>query len=394
MDDITRMVYHGARTFPKSKLIPIYFLSRKVVVVGVYTFRIPLTAQSLRHLMPIRRAQKHDPSPVDSNSCGETGSPQSGQVILADHPPHSATKKERAARARNWCFTAFDVFDVKWLDDTNIRYYKYGEETCPTTNKNHLQGWLQLEKEKEMGWMKKLNPTAHFEIIRGSIDSNEEYVSKDGKVQTKGTFKKARQRTDLKKVIEEIKEGKYERLDDSYLKFGRNIETLLDLVKTKENEAKANAEFFSKFQELRPHQVRWLELMDSQDDRKILWIFDKAGNIGKSYFARFMYMKFTEDTIILTNGKDADISFAYGGQKYVIFDYCRSRQDHINYGILESLKNGLVFSSKYESRPKIFMIPKVICLANFMPDMTAMSRDRWHVLTYDGERLAQESVGM
>ena len=47
---------------------------------------------------------------------------------------------------------------------------------------------------------------------------------------------------------------------------------------------------------------------------------------------------------------------------------------------IESIKNGLVFSGKYEGAQLIFNRPHVICFSNSLPDTTMMSADRWKIV--------------
>ena len=79
--------------------------------------------------------------------------------------------------------------------------------------------------------------------------------------------------------------------------------------------------------------------------------------------------------------KRTDIKYAYTGQKVVIFDLTRSQEDHFNYEVMESLKNGIFFSSKYESKMKIYPSPHVIVFSNWAPQLNKMSPDRWDLQT-------------
>lgn len=100
-------------------------------------------------------------------------------------------------------------------------------------------------------------------------------------------------------------------------------------------------------------------------------------HIGKTWLAR--YLVATEAAAYFQSGKKADIAKAYNSEPLVVFDYTRSSEEYISYTVLESLKNGLLFSAKYESVTKKFRPAKIICFANFEPKWDAMSADRWDV---------------
>ena len=54
----------------------------------------------------------------------------------------------------------------------------------------------------------------------------------------------------------------------------------------------------------------------------------------------------------------ADVKYAYQGQHIVLWDLSisRSQQEHINYEVIESIKNGVYLSTKYESAMRVFPI--------------------------------------
>jgi len=47
---------------------------------------------------------------------------------------------------------------------------------------------------------------------------------------------------------------------------------------------------------------------------------------------------------------------------------------------MEELKDGVLFSGKYESKTKIYDIPHVIVFANFLPKENALSKDRLKII--------------
>ncbi|CAI9729859.1 Hypothetical predicted protein [Octopus vulgaris] len=120
------------------------------------------------------------------------------------------------------------------------------------------------------------------------------------------------------------------------------------------------------------------ELVNEPDQRKIIWYADPVGNSGKTYLSRYLQ---TLDGIRFENGRSLDLKFMYNGQRIVIFDLTRSQEQHINYEVMESIKNGLICSCKYVSVTKSFEIPHVVVFANYEPDQTKMSADRWDIRT-------------
>ena len=66
----------------------------------------------------------------------------------------------------------------------------------------------------------------------------------------------------------------------------------------------------------------------------------------------------------------------------VLFDCPRSKQgEYIQYDFLEEVKNGYVFSGKYEPRIKRFKVPHVVVAMNEYPDMEKLSADRYNIIT-------------
>lgn len=132
--------------------------------------------------------------------------------------------------------------------------------------------------------------------------------------------------------------------------------------------------------ELRPWQLKLeQQLLSEPKDREIFWIWDEKGNSGKTAFAKYLIIK--HKACYFNNGKTSDIAFALPkNPKIVVFNFARSNKGRINYMVIEQLKDGICFSSKYESKTKIFNIPHVVCFANFHPEVEALSIDRWNIL--------------
>lgn len=135
---------------------------------------------------------------------------------------------------------------------------------------------------------------------------------------------------------------------------------------------------------LKAWQRAALHLLDGQDDRQVLWIYDAEGNSGKSFLATYLLR--TGRAFVVEGGSTRDLAFAYSDQSQVVFDFCRSQKEFVNYHIIEAFKNGRLFSSKYESSLRIFDSAKVVCFANFMPEWAKLSLDRWMCLSLSNDK--------
>ena len=128
---------------------------------------------------------------------------------------------------------------------------------------------------------------------------------------------------------------------------------------------------------LRQWQQECVDNLKSQDDRQILWVYDPKGNAGKTKLCK--ELKLHHDTAVFCNAGKKDLAFAFNDQKQIAFNLTRTTEGRVNYEAMESLKDGLIFSGKYESTTKVFTPPKMVVFSNTLPDYESMSNDRWNV---------------
>ena len=146
---------------------------------------------------------------------------------------------------------------------------------------------------------------------------------------------------------------------------------------------------------LRQWQSDLLEIVNEPPSpRKIHWIWSQAGNLGKSWMVRNLVC--TMGATVLTGGKKIDMAYIYAQNptSIVVFDLPRTaeistdesdRKHNLDgiYSLAEELKNGILVSGKYESKTVVFKVPHVIFFANFEPDKTKWSSDRYFVKNID-----------
>lgn len=121
------------------------------------------------------------------------------------------------------------------------------------------------------------------------------------------------------------------------------------------------------------------------DRRSVYWIHDPKGGCGKTVLARYMmanklaYMVkqcggSTNFATIMTSALESGWN-----QNCFILDLPRSAEDHKFYGCLEEVCDGVITTTKYKGSTLVFNQPHIFVFANFLPDRSKMSADRWRI---------------
>lgn len=140
----------------------------------------------------------------------------------------------------------------------------------------------------------------------------------------------------------------------------------------------------SRIEELRPWQKQLSETLATEaDDRKIQWWYDEEGATGKTAFTKWWFLKHAEQTIVLS-GKTGDCKYAVASMerkpRWIFYTLTRSQEGFVSYQALEELKDGIFFNTKYESKMVVMEPPHVVVFANFPPDQSKLSADRWQIV--------------
>lgn len=298
--------------------------------------------------------------------------------------------------AKRWCFTLNNPTDDELFlhsvhgesvtaepDDSEFSYFIFGQETGENGTP-HLQGFFILRSKRRLNQIKALPgfARAHLEVARGSPKQAADYCKKDGNFSEFGvlpagagnasSFEALREwvktqdpaptLTDVWEVFPALA-GRYPRaVSDCITRFGKRPE-LVDGA-------------------LRPWQLGLNETVNGPaDDRKIIFVVDEEGNIGKSWLTRYWLTK-RDGTQFMSVGKRDDLAFAVDEQSDLfVFDIPRGNMEFVQYGIFEQLKNRVVFSTKYQSKTKILAnTPHVVVFCNEQPDMTKLTQDRYEII--------------
>jgi hypothetical protein len=148
---------------------------------------------------------------------------------------------------------------------------------------------------------------------------------------------------------------------------------------------------------LRSWQETVLSKLECQNERQILWSWDTKGGCGKTWLCR--YLASVKDYVYLESGPRKDLAYALSvaveGSTVagICVDLTRSfgnldadlvtRLSPI-LSLAEAVKNGVVYSGKYNSKTIYFHNAKVLIVANFAPSVEdrqkLLSLDRWDVM--------------
>lgn len=244
-----------------------------------------------------------------------------------------------------WFFT-FNNYNEKDIEsviqkcEILCEWYVFQEETGEEGTK-HLQGTIKLKtKGRPVGLFN--IPQIHWEktkSIKNSIEYCSKKVSKSGLLYTNIILPKPL------KLLDE----------DNLYNWQKNI---INLIKTE------------------------------PDDRTIHWYWDSNGCTGKTALAKLLCHKYNA---LCISGKASDckhgiVEYFKKNNMYpiiVILNVPRSNIDYVSYEAIESIKDGLFFSGKYESGQVIMNSPHLIIFANNKPDTRKLSQDRWHIVEID-----------
>lgn len=314
-------------------------------------------------------------------------------------PTGPPTEADRKAYQRRWCFTSYQPTQPLY-DESFMNYLVYGKEHCPTTGRMHWQGYVEVKKKIRMTAIVKLMPHISFKAARGSAAQNKTYCHKGGvELFEQGEPITPGQRTDLTALREAIAAGNSmadllmdEALAPVLSHTMQYARAAVAAHKAVASAAALAAEYVDA--ELRPWQAHVVDIVkQTPDPRLIFWILGEKGNQGKSFLAD--YLSVHHNAITFEAGKCADIAFAYDEQPVVIFDLPRSSIQHVGhvYSLVESFKNGRIFSPKYESSVKRFAKPHVIVFSNFPPSPAGgISENRYCLITLLDHGLWTEKI--
>jgi hypothetical protein len=270
------------------------------------------------------------------------------------------------------------------------RYIIWGKEVGEKGTP-HLQIYVQYDRPVELAKVTAFWDECHVEVAKGNAKVNYEYCSKDKEFEELGEIKglRAGKRNDWVEILRMVKSGcPFNEIAEEFPGHAaRNEKGIKRLKYMIEPEDKMDWYVPRGWQ----REVMKIVTNKEVDRRTINWIYDTKGGSGKTSTAKWLAANM--GAMLVGNEKSADVAFAFNRQKIVVFDLVRASQEHINYEIIEKIKNGCVFSGKYESELKLAENPHVVVFSNDMPDIMKMSHDRWNILEIVDDSLIKIVLG-
>jgi len=252
------------------------------------------------------------------------------------------------SRSRSWCYTWNNYREaeysamVVYLTQQKAKYIcgkEIGENGTP-----HIQGWCEFPNQKRFDTLKLAFPKVHWEKAKGGKEANYKYCSKEGNFHTNIKMKEPI------KIISKLK----------------------------------------------PWQKEIEELIKSDpDDRTIHWYWDREGGKGKTALVKYLLVTYDYVTYSCAS-KSADIlSIADEDKSVYLLNFARVQENFCPYTAMEQLKDGLISDSKLKKKSNNIVMnsPHVICFANWPPDMTKLSSDRWCVMEINERGFAKKHKG-
>ncbi|WP_445772342.1 hypothetical protein [Rheinheimera sp.] len=289
---------------------------------------------------------------------------------------------------------------ISKININKIKYYIYQGELAPTTKRQHLQMYVQFNQKESISTIKKIfqNKSLHAKAqTYGDAEPcitycTDRHRDEEGnpkeifKPHTEyGTPKHQGKRNDLVSVIDKMKEGQSpmeqakedDKVAQLYLQYHNGLNEMFYSIQ-QENTYNEIKEELSNIK-LREFQKEIIEIVKGQpDDRTIYWYYETTGNTGKSLLTKYLTANY--NAIMINTGKQAEILHAYKYQPVIVFDLPRTlEQNESIYTTMEVLKNGHYFSSKYDSKSVMTKVPHIIVFANYLPDTSKLSKDRWNI---------------
>lgn len=258
-------------------------------------------------------------------------------------------------KLRNCCVTwhvtgnnTYETLIEKIKSSTFITYGILGREMCPTTGREHIQGYLEFKNQERFDKLIKLWEGVHIEKRMGSQIQAIDYCKKENNFVEFGEKKKMGARTDLKALSDEISNGSTKVAEIivnnpwAYHTYGRTLEAV---------EAERHRNVFRS----------WMTTCE--------WIFGTTGT-GKSHYA---FHNWNPEKCYKWKLRDKGWQDGYNGEEYIVINDFRGE---IPYNELLDMIDKFPYEvSRRGKAPHPFLARHVVITSSLPPDKIYKHRD-------------------
>lgn len=282
---------------------------------------------------------------------------------------------------------------------TDIRFIIFGYEVAPTTGTPHLQGYFELSRRQRLSGLKRLPGfgRASFRACNGDAASNIAYCSKDSRLPV------FRRGTPAKSPASLGGEGRSAAFEDALVSARRgDLDSIPAWIRLCHHGAisaiaedglweRAARRIVHRPLVLRPWQREVVDIIEKEpSDRTIYVVLDRLGNAGKTTLCDFLAHEYPvsysdleagagnprPSVQILHPSRGVDMARFIRPASVYILDIPRATGEAVPWAMIEHIKNGNVFSSKYDPIGKRMPRPHVFIFTNDEVEPGRFSADR------------------
>ncbi|AXH76773.1 MAG: putative viral replication protein [Taphiavirus pestrotis] len=292
------------------------------------------------------------------------------------------------SQSKRWCFTHNNptadsrLVLTTTLSNDNVLYAILGDEVGEQGTP-HCQGFVVFKTNKRFNAVRNLLPGCHLEIARGNNKQASDYCKKEANYVEFGQLppEAPGKRSDWDRFKEWVQQldhrpTKYELATEWTSLYGRYSSRVLELVEILYQPPSQEIGLPNGWQRELERQL------DAEPgNRRIKFVVDERGNTGKSWFVRYFMFKHPKKCQRLSVGKRDDLAHAFDPSvTHLFLDIPRTQLEFLQYSFLESVKDRMVFSPKYDSCCKMLDHDvHVVVFCNEEPDYNKLTNDRYDI---------------
>lgn len=285
---------------------------------------------------------------------------------------------------RKTCFTLYAVTEAdreKLINMNNIKLLVFQLEVCPTTKREHFQGYMEFQKPMPFKRLKDLFPVIHVEKPNGTALQSYNYCTKED-TRKAGPWL----RGDWSIILDSTKKKKNNQGKRNDLKITELITDIQAGVPYKELIVKYNTMFFKSknafdtyYEQYKPQkkltfdfelyewQQKVIELLNKpRVHRRIIWIWSEASETGKSVFKQYCESQYS----VIELSVDSYTNFIHCYDNHNIIWLNLSREDVLTTSYIKMLERlsdgGYTQSTKFNGTRK-FIDAHVVVTSNQEP---------------------------